>query len=167
MPYLQAMSNFRDSIRSLSRDKAPHTDFLRLADKLRDTDMVDLGILLEDQEDGKALLKLVDPEVLKAQREEKEKLLREKAEKKLKAKEKANEDRRLLLEKGKVEPKDMFINGSEKETFSKFDEEGIPTHDNEGKEVSKKKRKNLEKEREKQVKDHEIYLKAKESGEIQ
>lgn len=167
MPYLQALSEFRDSIRSLARNKASHSDFLQLADKLRDQGMVDLGVLLEDQEDGKALVKLVDPEILKQQREEKEKIQREKLEKKQKAAEKAKEDRRILLEKGRMDPKDMFKNGSEKESFGQFDQDGIPTHDNEGKELAKKKRKNLEKEREKQVKNHEIYLKAVEDGEIQ
>lgn len=35
----------------------------------------------------------------------------------------------------KINPKEMFLND---ERFSKFDENGLPTHDKEGKELSKK-----------------------------
>ncbi|MCO5580972.1 hypothetical protein L7F22_034847 [Adiantum nelumboides] len=65
MPYLRALSTFRDQVRALARSKAPHLDLLKLADGLRDRDMVDLGVALEDQEDGKALVKLVPAEHFK------------------------------------------------------------------------------------------------------
>jgi len=51
----------------------------------------------------------------------------------------------------------MFLDQSEK--FSKFDENGIPTHDNQGKEIGVKDRKNLEKEYNGQVKLHEAWKK--------
>ncbi|KAI7867657.1 cysteinyl-tRNA synthetase [Spinellus fusiger] len=50
MPYLHALSTYRDQVRSLARDQAPHKEFLTLCDHLRDTHMVDLGVALDDQE---------------------------------------------------------------------------------------------------------------------
>jgi hypothetical protein len=54
MPYLNVLSNFRDNVRQFAKEKMTHNDFLALSDKLRDDDLVELGVLLDDQE-GKAL----------------------------------------------------------------------------------------------------------------
>lgn len=54
MPYLQTLSTFRDNVRDFAKEKKPHTDFLALSDKLRDDDLVELGVLLDDQE-GKSI----------------------------------------------------------------------------------------------------------------
>nr|CAG8571770.1 15961_t:CDS:10 [Entrophospora candida] len=62
LPYLRVLSSFRDNIRDLARQGKDHSEFLALSDKLRDNDLAELGVLLDDQEDGKALVKLVDPE---------------------------------------------------------------------------------------------------------
>ena len=50
--------------------------------------------------------------------------------------------------------------------FSAWDEKGIPTLDDKGEALAKKRRKNLEKEYERQVKLHEEYLAAKAAGEV-
>jgi cysteinyl-tRNA synthetase len=50
MPYVRALSNFRDQVRKKAMDKVPHTEFLRLTDQLRDDDLVPLGVALDDQE---------------------------------------------------------------------------------------------------------------------
>lgn len=166
MPYLRALSAFRDEVRSLARKGAPHNDLLRLADQLRDNDMVDLGVALEDQEDGKALVKLVDAAQLQAARAEKERIQAEKNAKKAQAAAKAEQARQEKLLKGKVAPTEMYKvpNVPEKE-YSNWDERGIPTHDGEGKEISKNKKKGLEKEYEKQSKLHKEYQAAIEAGE--
>jgi len=52
----------------------------------------------------------------------------------------------------------MFRLDSYAGKFSKYDDQGFPTHDHEGAEVSKSARKKLEKEYEKQQKLHEEYL---------
>jgi cysteinyl-tRNA synthetase len=52
MPYLGALSNFRDSVRRLAiaKDDNALKDILALCDKLRDQDLVPLGVALDDQE---------------------------------------------------------------------------------------------------------------------
>lgn len=50
MPYLHVLSAFRDEVRSKAIEKAPLTDFLKLSDRLRDEDLIPLGVALDDQE---------------------------------------------------------------------------------------------------------------------
>lgn len=56
MPYLRALSSFRDGVRQLAIAKGDTAlkDILALCDKLRDVDLVPLGVALDDQ-DGKSL----------------------------------------------------------------------------------------------------------------
>lgn len=69
------------------------------------------------------------------------------------------EQKRLeRLEKGKLAPEQMFLGLVEE--FSKFDDNGIPTHDKEGAEVAKSRRKKLQKEWDAQKKLHLEYLKS-------
>lgn len=52
MPYLRTLSSFRDGIRSLAIAKGDNAlkEILALSDKLRDVDLVPLGVALDDQE---------------------------------------------------------------------------------------------------------------------
>lgn len=50
MRYLRVLSAFRDEVRSKAIEKAPLTDFLKLSDRLRDEDLIPLGVALDDQE---------------------------------------------------------------------------------------------------------------------
>lgn len=52
MPYLRTLSSFRDEIRKLAITGGNDAvkDILLLCDKLRDTDLVPLGVALDDQE---------------------------------------------------------------------------------------------------------------------
>lgn len=50
MPFLRAMSGFRDQVRQLAMRGASAAEFLALSDKLRNEDMVELGVALDDQE---------------------------------------------------------------------------------------------------------------------
>jgi hypothetical protein len=50
MPYLRALSSFRDQIRQLAMSGAPSSEILALTDRLRDVEMVDLGVALDDQD---------------------------------------------------------------------------------------------------------------------
>ena len=52
MPYLRAMSAFRDAVRKVAIEKSPSAlkDILALSDRLRDVDLVPLGVALDDQE---------------------------------------------------------------------------------------------------------------------
>jgi cysteinyl-tRNA synthetase len=52
MPYLRTLSTFRDGVRGLAMGKGDTAlkDVLALCDKLRDIDLVPLGVALDDQE---------------------------------------------------------------------------------------------------------------------
>jgi cysteinyl-tRNA synthetase len=52
MPYLRTLSSFRDGVRRLAMRGGDGTvkDILYLCDKLRDSDLVTLGVALDDQE---------------------------------------------------------------------------------------------------------------------
>ncbi|KAJ3321127.1 hypothetical protein HDV06_004580 [Boothiomyces sp. JEL0866] len=154
LPVLQTMSTFRDNVRKLAQEKADPKSILAFCDKLRDEDLIEHGISLEDREDGKALVKLVDKNILQQQRNEK----LEKEAQKLREKQDriAAEAARLAerLEKGKTPPSELF----KIPEYSEWDEQGLPTKDKDGVEVSKSKKKGLKKEFDKQVKLHEEYL---------
>ena len=52
MPYLRVLSSFRDGVRKVAIAKGDHAlkDILALCDKLRDDNLVPLGVALDDQE---------------------------------------------------------------------------------------------------------------------
>jgi cysteinyl-tRNA synthetase len=50
MPYLRTLSIFRDEIRRMALTGATGKDFLELCDRLRDNELVDLGVALDDSE---------------------------------------------------------------------------------------------------------------------
>lgn len=194
MPYLNVLSTFRDNVRQFAKEKKTHTDFLALSDKLRDDDLVELGVLLDDQEgkaletefknvapclvysvvltalnythcavflfhlDGKALVKLVDKQELIKAREVKQQREAEKQAKKAQAAALQEQKRLERLEKGKLAPEQMFQHLTS--DYSQFDQDGIPTHDKEGAEIAKSRRKKLQKEWEAQKKLHLEYQKS-------
>lgn len=155
MPYLRALSTFRDGVRELAmRPDAKVSEILALCDQLRDQQMVDLGVALDDQEDGHALVKLVPAEQLRAARDEKAAAARDKADKKAASQAAAEKKRREKLEKGRTPPSQLYRT----EEYSKWDEEGLPTHDAKGEEVTKSKLKKLKKDFDLQQKLHEAFL---------
>jgi cysteinyl-tRNA synthetase len=161
-PLLDLVTKFRDEIRSLARGGASSKDLLEACDVLRDIGLPELGVKLDDKEGG-AMWKLYDAEELKKeiQRES-----RAKAEKERKAKEAKEDSARKAAEKeakSKVDPRLMFSTLEEyKGLFSKYDDEGVPTHDAAGEEIPKGQLKKLLKAKTFQVKAYEQYL-AKES----
>lgn len=60
MPYLGVLSSFRDDVRQLAIGKGDTAlkDILALCDKLRDSDLVPLGVALDDQEGGSGVCTL-------------------------------------------------------------------------------------------------------------
>ncbi|KAG0254027.1 hypothetical protein DFQ27_007084 [Actinomortierella ambigua] len=159
MPYLQVLSTFRDNVRAMAREGRPAKDLLALSDKLRDEDLEQLGVSLDDREDGRALVKFVPAEELAAQRQQKLRLAAEKQARKeelARAKEAA---RLAKLEKGKTSHLDMFRAGPLAAEFGSFEPEtGIPLTDKDGQELPKSRKKKLTKDWEAQRKLHEDYL---------
>jgi len=161
MPYLRILSSFRDGVRKLaiSKDETALKDILKLSDKLRDTDLVPLGVALDDQEDGKALVKLVPPAELIKAREEKRSQIEAQAAKKAAAADVQRQKKIQKLEKGRLAPQEMYKPPSVPEgKYGSWDENGIPLTDNEGKELRKNASKKAVKDWEAQKKLHEEFL---------
>lgn len=98
-------------------------------------------------EDGAAhtSVKLVDPEILLREQEQKRAIEEAKrVEKERKQREKEEKERQKELAR-RIPPDQLFKQGPHEGKFSQFDATGVPTHDAEGKEVSKGQRKKLEK----------------------
>ncbi|KAJ7646724.1 tRNA synthetases class I (C) catalytic domain-containing protein [Roridomyces roridus] len=162
MPYIRALSTFRDSVRRLAVGKGETalTDILALCDRLRDVDLVPLGVALDDQEDGKALVKLVPPAELLRAREEKRAAAEAKVAKKAAAAEAERAKRAAKLEKGRLAPQEMYKPPNVPEgTYGSWDEDGKPLTDSEGKELGKNQKKKVEKEWSTQKKLHEEWVK--------
>ena len=129
---------------------------LALCDRVRDGDLWERGIYLEDREGGKpALVRLVTKE-MKAAKQEKE----EKERQKQKAKAEREAEAAAKADKGRLSHQDMF----KTEEYSAWDEEGLPTRDKDGEEVTKSRAKKLRKDWERQKKLHEAWLKINSSS---
>uniref|UniRef100_A0A671Q118 Cysteine--tRNA ligase, cytoplasmic n=1 Tax=Sinocyclocheilus anshuiensis TaxID=1608454 RepID=A0A671Q118_9TELE len=161
MPYLSVLSDFREDVRKIAREKKV-TELLRLCDELRDDTLPELGVRLEDRDGLPTSVKLVDKETLLKEREEKKKMEDEKKKKKEEAARKKQEQEMAKLAKMKVKPSEMFQ--SETDKYSNFDETGFPMHDAEGKELSKGLAKKLRKLYEAQEKLYNEYLQSTQNG---
>ena len=158
-PYADIVSGFTASVRSLSSSAQGADDqpqslsraVLGLCDRLRDVDLWERGIYLEDGTgpDEPALVRPVTRELRAARREREE---REAA--KQKAKEEREREAAAKAEKGRLSHLDMFRTSE----FGAWDDEGLPVRDAEGKEVAKSRAKKLRKEWERQKKLHEAWL---------
>ncbi|KAJ3213783.1 hypothetical protein HDU67_002440 [Dinochytrium kinnereticum] len=157
-PYVRLLASFRDKVRELARSKADPLEYLKITDHLRDEDLVDLNVALDDRDDGRALVKFVDREVILKQRQEKkDALAKAQAEKEAKRKIEAEKEAEKLA-KGATPPQLMFKEGDNAGLYSKWDEKGVPTHKADGEELSKSGLKKLQKQWEAQEKLHEKYL---------
>lgn len=161
MPYLQVLSQFREGVRQIARENKV-LGVLNLCDALRDDVLPELGVRLEDHEGLPTVVKLVDKETLLKEKEEKKKAEEEKKRKKEEAARKKQEQEAAKLSKMKICPGEMFK--AETDKYSKFDENGFPTHDTEGKELSKGQAKKLRKLYETQEKLYKEYLQMVQNG---
>uniref|UniRef100_A0A3Q3IME0 Cysteine--tRNA ligase, cytoplasmic n=1 Tax=Monopterus albus TaxID=43700 RepID=A0A3Q3IME0_MONAL len=141
VPYLTVLSDFREGVRKIAREQKV-MELLQLCDEVRDETLPDLGVRLEDHEGLPTVVKLVDREILLKEKEEKKKMAK--------------------LAKMKMPPYEMFRTETDK--YSQFDKMGFPTHDAEGKELSKGQAKKLRKLYEAQEKLHNEYLQMTQDG---
>ncbi|KZF20404.1 hypothetical protein L228DRAFT_270476 [Xylona heveae TC161] len=155
--YSTVLCTFRKDVRSLATSPqetnaaVPPKDILSLCDRVRDLDLWDLGIYLEDRDSGVALVRPVNKELVAARAE---KAAREEA--KLRAKEEREREARERAEKGKLSHLEMFRT----KEYSAWDDEGLPIKDAKGEEINKSKTKKLRKDWERQKKLHEAWVKA-------
>lgn len=167
MPYLTALSSFRDQVRSTSMSalKSPPDDLktlpkqlLQLTDTLRNNTLPPLGVALDDRDGQAALVKLVDPAVLLAEQKEKEEKAAKKAEEKAK---RVEAERKAQEEKDKrdsVDPATMFKTGEYANEFEAWNEEGLPTKLKGGEDLPKSRLKKVEKLHKAQKKAYEGWL---------
>ena len=147
-PYANAVANFRDRVSSLKSSASIEKDILALCDRVRDVDLFDLGIYLEDRDNLPALVRPVTREMIQA-REEKE----ARAKQKQLEKQKREQEALKQLEKGKLSHLEMFRTNE----YSAWDEDGLPTRDAAGEELTKSRTKKLRKDWERQKKAHEAW----------
>jgi len=117
-------------------------------------------VALDDQEDGKALVKLVPPAELIKARDEKRAQAETKAAKKAANAEADLQKRLQKLEKGRVAPEDIFKPPHVPAgTYGSWNDDGLPLTDGEGKELSKNQVKKVQKDWAAQKRLHEDFLK--------
>ncbi|KAI2641569.1 tRNA synthetases class I (C) catalytic domain-containing protein [Hypomontagnella submonticulosa] len=156
LPYLRAVARLRDELRKLAPTASPKVknSILALSDRVRDFDLTNLGVYLDDRPDQPSLIKFVPAAELIAAREEKAAKEAEKArakEEARRAREKAEEEK---WEKAKVAPEDMYKSD---ERYSEWDAEGMPTKMKDGSDVPKSQLKKLKKDWDRQKKAHSEY----------
>lgn len=163
-PVLDVLSEFRDSVRALARQEKTEgsRSILALSDKVRDEVLPPLGVRLEDRgTDQASVWKLEDAKALVMELERKR--WAEEKRREEKERQKAAKEAKLAgeLEKGRLAPELLFREGKEyKGKYSSFNEDGMPTKDAEGSELSKSALKSLAKAKERQEKLHAKFLKA-------
>ncbi|ODV85002.1 hypothetical protein CANARDRAFT_28729 [[Candida] arabinofermentans NRRL YB-2248] len=164
MPYMKVLSNFRDLVRNSAIKKEDYKVFLEATDTLRNKELLNLNVSLDDRSDGQgALIKFLNDEEkqeLILQQEEKLQAQLEKERKKLeqlKLKEAKEKER---LEKAKISPIDMFKTDEYRKLYSEWDETGMPVKNIEGEELAKSAKKKLAKLHDAQKKLHDEYLKS-------
>ncbi|XP_066141458.1 cysteine--tRNA ligase, cytoplasmic [Euwallacea fornicatus] len=142
LPYISILAEFRDKVRSQARNiKA--TEILKECDYIRDETLPNLGVRLEDKDDGSSAVKLVCKNQLLKEREAKKQAELEKMLEKEKKKAEQAAAQAAKEAQMKIPPSEIFKTETTK--YSKFDERGFPTHDVDGKEISKGQIKKLQK----------------------
>jgi cysteinyl-tRNA synthetase len=157
-PALDLIVKFRDEIRALAKSGADASALMAACDALRDDGLPTLGVKLDDRADGGALWKLYGVEELKKEAAREKEAKAKKAEELRVKKEEAARKLREKEEAAKIPPGEMFKVGEHAGTYSKYDDDGVPTHLADGAEVAKAQRKKLAKFQAAQKKEHEKYL---------
>jgi cysteinyl-tRNA synthetase len=129
-------------------------EILALCDRVRDVDLWSLNVYLEDRENAPALVRPVTSGLRNA-RKEKEERLRMKEE----AKKKRDQAEREKLEKGRLDPTEMFRPPHCGE-YAEWDDEGFPVRMANGDRVSDNRMKKLRKDWDRQRRAHEVWLAA-------
>ncbi|RVX69394.1 hypothetical protein B0A52_06990 [Exophiala mesophila] len=159
--YARTLSEFNRSalhVASVAEQKELNKKILALCDRVRDVDLWQLDIYLEDRENAPALVRPVT-EGLRVARREREDKFRQKEE----AKKKREQEALDKLNKGRVSPREMF-KPPHSNDYLEWDGDGVPTVGRDGSALTASKVKRLKKEWENQRKAHEKYLAATSNG---
>ncbi|OJD26309.1 hypothetical protein ACJ73_02311 [Blastomyces percursus] len=153
-PYADVLTTFRNSVAAVNLDdpQSITKKVLALCDRVRDVDLFDLGIYLEDREGRPALVRPVTRDLIEARQHQAEQNLEKK-----RTKEHQRQKELEKLEKGKMSPLEMFRTNE----FSEWDDDGLPTKDSSGNDITKRRSKKLRKDLDRQKKIHEMWLASK------
>ena len=160
MPLALLIAEFRHEVRKQARASGQE-EILRLCDRLRDEQLVDAGIQLEDKPDTSQnpyAVKLRRREEILAERGERARQQEEKAKERERQKQVMKEKQIKAEAQRKMPPNEMFKTAEEIEKYSAFDEHGIPTHFKDGKEIQGKAKKGLQTAYETQRNKYEKYV---------
>ena len=153
--FVEVLKNINRDIGELDTTKSAKDlskDVLNLCDRIRNVDLWEHDVYLEDREGNKpALIRPVTRE-LRASKEQEQARERKKQE----DREKRARDAAAKAEKGRLSHKEMFRS----QEFSAWDDDGLPTKDKEGEEITKSRKKKLQKDWERQKKLHEAWMEA-------
>lgn len=150
--FVEVLNNINRDMDGLDATKSAKDlskDVLQLCDRIRNVDLWNNDVYLEDREGDKpALIRPVTRE-LRATKEQEQAKERKKREDRGKREAEAA----AKAEKGRLNPREMFRSPE----YSAWDDDGLPTKDKEGEEITKSRRKKLEKDWERQKKLHEAW----------
>ena len=163
-PVLDTLMEFRSSVRDKARGKDT-TGVLQECDAFRDDKLPPLGIRLEDKQGGKSVWKLADPKELMREKEQRDLEVQRRAEEKAAAAaEQAKKDALNALPPVEF-LKQLTLDDGTTLKYSKYDENGMPTHGSDNEPLTKGQLKKAQKEFNGQQKKHEKYLKKQEQEE--
>lgn len=149
--YAEVLRSFKSDAAAINSSSNLSKDILSLCDRVRDVDLWNLNIYLEDRESQPALVRPVTAPLAAARQEREERAKQKEADKA-----KREQEAKQKLEKGRLSHRDMFHT----EEFSAWDEDGLPVKMANGAEVAKSRSKKLKKDWERQKKAHEAWLEA-------
>ena len=153
-PFADVLATFQAAVTPLIEEPDKNAKaILSLCDRLRDTDLFDLGVYLEDREDQPALIRPVSKEMIQLRQEGAERARVKQFEKEKREKEERQKAEQKA-EQAKISHTEMFKTGE----FSEWDKDGLPLKDPGGEALPKSKSKKLKKDWEKQKKLHEEWL---------
>lgn len=156
------LDNFRNDALNLKTTKSMAKEVLQLCDRIRDLDLWDRGIALEDRLPQPALIRAVTRELRekkdkdRSERQAREQGREELERQKAKAKAEREQEAAAKMDKGRMSHLEMF----KTEEYSAWNDSGMPTRDKDGEELTKSRLKKLTKDWERQKKLHEAWLKS-------
>ena len=159
-PVLNALMEFRSSVRDEARAGNVQA-VLQECDVFRDDVLPPLNIRLEDKPGGKSVWKLEDPQA-RAQRQVE--ALRKQEEKELLAAEMAKRDALKSMTPHDF-VRQLTLDDGTTLKYSKFNDEGLPTHASDGEPLNKNQSKKAAKEFQTQQKKYEKYMKQQQQQE--
>ncbi|KAI9890305.1 MAG: hypothetical protein M1814_004215 [Vezdaea aestivalis] len=166
LPYARALVDFRDQIRKLatSQDSPIKKELLAICDRVRDVELVNLGVDIDDSDKADPnepiTIRFVDKAKLLQTQKDKTAAQANKEEVKEAQRLQREVQAKALAERSQIDEREMFRTAE----YSAWDKQGLPTHDREGKELTKSRQKKLCKEWEAQKKRRARFIDSSSSG---